>query len=35
MGITMSEENLKEKIIIECPNKDCKKKLGIPKTMDT
>ena len=35
MGITMSEENLKEKIIIECPNKDCKQKLGIPKTMDT
>jgi len=31
----MPEENLKEKIIIECPNKDCKQKLGIPKTMDT
>jgi len=35
MGITMSEENLKEKIIIECPNKDCRQKLGIPKTTDT
>jgi len=35
MGIFMSEENLKEKIIIECPNKDCRQKLGIPKTMDT
>jgi uncharacterized paraquat-inducible protein A len=31
----MSEENLKEKIIIECPNKDCRQKLGIPKTTDT
>lgn len=35
MGITMSEEDLKEKVIIECPNKDCRQKLGIPKTMDT
>jgi len=35
MDITMSEENLKERIIIECPNKDCRQKLGIPKTMDT
>lgn len=35
MGITMSEENLKEKIIIECPNKGCRQKLGIPKTTDT
>ncbi|GAF87825.1 unnamed protein product [marine sediment metagenome] len=35
MGITMSEENLKEKIIIECPNKECRQKLGIPKTTDT
>jgi hypothetical protein len=35
MGITMSEENLKEKIIIECPNKECRQKLGIPKTIDT
>ena len=35
MGITMSEENLKEKIIIECPNKDCRQKLGIPKTTNT
>jgi hypothetical protein len=34
MDITMSEENLKEKIIIECPNKDCRQKLGIPKTTD-
>jgi len=32
MGITMSEENLKEKIIIECPNKH---KLRIPKTIKT
>jgi len=32
MGITMSEENLKEKIIIECPNKH---KLRIPKTIET
>jgi len=31
----MSEENIKEKIIIECPNEDCRQKLGIPKTMDT
>jgi len=30
----MSEENLKENIIIECPNKDCRHKLRIPKTKD-
>ena len=29
------EEKLKEKTIIECPNKDCRQKLGIPKTTDT
>jgi hypothetical protein len=35
MGITMSEENLKEKTIIECLNKDCGQKLAIPKTTAT
>lgn len=29
------EENLKEKTIIECPNKDCGQKLAIPKTTAT
>jgi len=28
----MTEENLKERIIIVCPNKNCGQKLGIPKT---
>lgn len=31
----MAEENLKERIIIVCPNKDCGQKLGIPKTTQT
>jgi|GEM_PF-1138398 len=31
----MPEEGPKEKIIIDCPNKDCRQKLGIPKTTDT
>lgn len=31
----MTEDNLKERIIIVCPNKHCGQKLGIPKTTST
>jgi len=31
----MTEENLEERIIIVCPNKDCGQKLGIPETLGT
>lgn len=33
--IPMTEDNLKERLIIVCPNKDCGQKLGIPKTTKT